>query len=85
MAETHALTHPERRSQAQKTATKDWPEKACLCCGKKFRPKKPWQDFCQPKCKLISWCANRFLKAFKAGKADGLRDIIKELSEAVKL
>ena len=80
MAETLALMHPQPRSQAKKTATKDRPEKACLCCEKKFRPKKSWQEFCKPECKLISWCANQFLKAFKAGKANGLKNIIQELS-----
>jgi len=84
MPETHALTHPERRSKGKEPATKDRPEKGCLCCGRNFSPKKSWQDFCQPECKLISWCANRFLSAFKAGKANGLRDIIKELSKAAK-
>jgi hypothetical protein len=82
MANTLALMHPQPQSQAKKTATKDRSEKPCLCCEKKFRPKKPWQDFCKPECKLISWCANQFLKAFKAGRADGLKNIIQELSTA---
>jgi hypothetical protein len=84
MAETLALMHQDGRSQAKKTATKDRPEKSCFCCEKKFRPKKSWQEFCKPECKLISWCAHVFLKAFKEGKASGLSDVIRELSEAAK-
>jgi hypothetical protein len=81
LADSLAFTHPEQRSQDKRSAVKALVEKSCLCCCKKFKPKKSWQDFCQPECKLISWCAHKFFEAYQAGQADGLKSLIKKLSE----
>jgi hypothetical protein len=56
----------------------------CPVCLSSFRPKKHNQKVCSEKCRITSWAANRFLKEFKAGKADGLKNIIQELSEAAE-
>jgi hypothetical protein len=57
---------------------------SCPTCLSSFRPKKHNQKFCSDKCRIASWAANRFLKVFKAGKANGLRELIKELSKAAE-
>jgi len=57
---------------------------SCPVCLSSFSRKKHNQEFCSDKCRITSWAAHRFLKEFKAGKADGLRKLIQELSEAVK-
>jgi hypothetical protein len=62
--------------------TKD--QLSCPVCLSPFQRNKHNHDFCSPKCRLISWYANQFLEAFKAGKANGLRELIKELVEAAQ-
>jgi endogenous inhibitor of DNA gyrase (YacG/DUF329 family) len=57
---------------------------SCPVCLSSFSRKKHNQEFCSDKCRITSWAAHRFLKEFKAGKADGLKNIIQELSEAAK-
>lgn len=56
----------------------------CPTCLSPFQRNKHNHDFCSPKCRSISWYAHQFLKAYKAGKADGLKGLIKELSKAAK-
>jgi len=39
--------------------------------------------FCNDKCRLLSWAANTLLKAIREGRADGLKDIVKRITEEV--
>ena len=57
---------------------------SCPVCLSSFRRKKHNQKVCSEKCRITSWAANRFLKEFKAGRANGLRELIKELSKAAE-
>jgi hypothetical protein len=54
--------------------------KRCLVClGPVARGKK----ICSPRCRLVKWGAKALLEAYREGRADGLRDVIKKLGEAV--
>jgi len=53
---------------------------SCPVCLSSFKPKKHNQHFCRDDCRITSWAAHRFLKEFKAGRADGLKELIQELS-----
>jgi hypothetical protein len=57
---------------------------SCPVCLSSFSRKKHNQHFCSDECRITSWAAHRFLENFKAGKANGLKNIIQELSEAAK-
>jgi hypothetical protein len=48
-----------------------------VCLGLVGKGKK----ICSPRCRLVRWGAKAFLKAYRAGEADGLRDTIRELVE----
>ena len=56
----------------------------CACCLVELHAKKPDQRFCSSRCRLLYWAAGALLGAFRAGRADGLKDRIRELSEAAK-
>lgn len=45
------------------------------------RRKKTRAAFCSPRCRLLSWAAHELLKAYQAGRADGLQAIIRDLRE----
>jgi hypothetical protein len=51
-----------------------------VCLGPVAQGKK----ICSPHCRLVKWGANAFLKAYREGRADGLRGIIEELKAASK-
>jgi len=55
-------------------------KETCLFCEKRLPPGNHRRKFCSEKCRLLYWAAGEILKAYRAGKADGLRGIIKELS-----
>ena len=58
---------------------------SCLCCKTKFKPKKTKagkdKKFCSSKCRLLYWALNEILKAFRVGKANGLRGLIDKIKE----
>lgn len=51
----------------------------CACCKGEFRKKWAWQECCSRDCQLIYLAARTFLKAYREGRADGLKPIIDEL------
>lgn len=56
----------------------------CSTCEAEFRSKarkKSENSFCSPRCRLLHWAAKTLVEAFRAGEADGLREIITELRE----
>jgi len=72
-AETKA---PQKRVNAKS-------EISCSTCGRKFRSKrrrKAERAFCSPRCRLLFWAAGEILEEWKAGRADGLRDLVRELA-----
>lgn len=48
-----------------------------VCLGPVGQGKK----ICSPHCRLVKWAVKALEKALKEGRADGLRDIIRELTE----
>jgi hypothetical protein len=54
---------------------------ACRCCGGEFRKTRRWQKCCSRECQLIYLAAQTFIKAYRAGRAEGLRHVIRELRE----
>jgi hypothetical protein len=56
----------------------------CSTCEGKFRSRrrvKTEKSFCSPHCRLLFWTAKKLLEAYRAGQADGLWGLIKELAE----
>lgn len=51
----------------------------CRVCLNDFKPYRRKQKFCSPECRLIFFGARRFVGAYRAGRADGLSDLIREL------
>jgi hypothetical protein len=75
---------PGNLSLTARTATisggsRTWPLKACPCCKAEFRPKNSTQRFCLPRCRLLYWAAGEIVRAYRAGKAAGLKNIIEGL------
>lgn len=58
---------------------------ACLCCESPLEGNNSRKKFCCGKCRMFYWIMEEIIKEFKAGRANGLRGLIKELSEAAKL
>jgi len=50
----------------------------CLVC---LGPVAKGKKICSPRCRLVKWGANTLLEAYREGRADGLRDIIRQLAE----
>jgi len=46
----------------------------CPCCGKIFEPTRRWQESCSRRCQLVYLAAKTCVRAFKDGRADGLRN-----------
>jgi hypothetical protein len=58
---------------------------SCLCCESALGNGNPRKRFCRGKCRILYWAIQEIIKEFKAGKANGLREFIKELAkEATK-
>jgi len=53
---------------------------ACKCCGREYLKRRSWQRTCSRECQLILLAADKVVKAIRAGCADGLRDVIEELT-----
>ena len=51
----------------------------CACCTGEFRRKWSWQKCCSRECQLIYLAARKVLEAYRAGRGDGLRDIIRRI------
>jgi hypothetical protein len=77
MAKNQSLTAEFEAISIQKTCY------LCLTCEHRFKPKGKKQ-FCSSKCRLLYWALKALLEAVRKGKANGLRGLIKELSEAAK-
>jgi len=58
--------------------------KKCRCCDREFKPKKSWQGFCSKRCRLISWAAHCFVKAYLRGKANALGSLVEKLRGTLK-
>ena len=67
------------------------PEKAegssrlCRCCRGDFRPYRSTQIFCSSKCRRIFWSGHTFAEAVKAGRAEGMIDLVRELVGASEI
>jgi len=53
----------------------------CACCGHEYLRRRSWQRACSRECQLILLAAEKVVKAIREGRADGLRDIIRQLAE----
>jgi hypothetical protein len=53
----------------------------CPVCKKGIKATRSWQKCCSRDCQLIFWHWQKFLEAYQAGKADGLKPIIEELKK----
>jgi len=53
----------------------------CDTCLSSLLPLKRERHFCSDKCRLLHWALKEIIKEFKAGKANGLKGLIKELAE----
>ena len=53
----------------------------CAACLGAFTAKRRGQSFCSARCRFLSWAAHALLDAYRAGQADGLREVIGELKE----
>jgi len=51
----------------------------CECCGGDYFRRRSWQRTCSRDCQLILWAAETFFRAYREGRADGLRPVIEEL------
>ncbi len=49
----------------------------CACCLKPFRPKRPPNRFCSSRCRLLFWAAGELVEVVYAGRAEGLRPMLK--------
>ena len=71
----------ERLSAADTAQTT---RRECLTCRGEFWPLRPWQVYCSEKCKFTYRAAREFAEALRAGRAEGLRDVIRELAAPVE-
>lgn len=53
----------------------------CTTCTKEIKSKNPRKEFCSDRCRLLHWTISTLVREYKAGRADGLRDLIQELCE----
>jgi hypothetical protein len=53
---------------------------SCKCCGREYLRRRRWQRACSRECQLVLLAVEKVVKAYRAGQADGLRDIIRELA-----
>ena len=51
----------------------------CGCCGKPYLRRRPWQKACSRECQLVILAAEKFAKAYREGRADGMRGLVEEL------
>ncbi len=47
-----------------------------VCLGPVDKGKK----LCSPRCRMVKWGANALLEAWREGRADGLRDIVRQIT-----
>jgi len=84
-ASTQGEPEPNRGRPGEKDKKIKAPQKAaaakCACCNGEFRKKWKWQECCSRECQLVYLAARKVLKAYRAGRADGLRDVIHELTK----
>lgn len=83
MAKINRRRLSDRRS-APKTASRSFGGlRTCLTCQGDFRPyrSKPDQKFCKPRCRRLYWAADELAKEYRAGHADGLKEIIGKLRD----
>jgi hypothetical protein len=57
------------------------PGAACKLCLLRLKPRPQKRSFCSDRHRLLYWAAGEILVEWKKGRADGLRDIIRELGK----
>ena len=45
---------------------------ACKCCGREYLRRRRWQRACSRECQLVLLAAEKVVKAYREGRADGL-------------
>lgn len=53
---------------------------ACPYCLAEIKPGKRGRRFCTPRHRLLYWAAGEIVKEYQAGRAEGLKVLIKRLS-----
>jgi hypothetical protein len=79
-----AYGEKERKTKAPQKSVNGIFEARCSTCEALFRPRKRNKSgrvFCSARCRLLFWTAGALLKAYRAGCADGLREVIEELKK----
>jgi len=56
----------------------------CLCCERKYKALTQRGKFCSPSCRLLYWAAHRLIREYRAGRANGLKELIQELKDESK-
>ena len=67
----------ERLSEGEPAQTT---RRQCLTCLGRFLPLRPWQVYCSDKCRFTHRAAREFAEALRTGRAEGLRDLVRELA-----
>jgi hypothetical protein len=90
-ARTQGEPEPNRGRPGEKTGKTKAPQKmrcafvpirtGCACCGREYFKRRAWQRTCSRECQLVYLAARKVLKAYQAGRADGLCGLIKKLAE----
>jgi len=60
-----------------------WTTCKCCCkfCEREFRALTQKREFCSSRCRLLFWAAGEIVKEFRAGRANGLKNLIQELKD----
>jgi hypothetical protein len=58
-------------------------EALCSCCRAELTASKQAKRFCSERCRLLSWAAGELLKAIREGRAEGMIDLIREMSDLI--
>jgi len=72
------------RQEAKIKASQNSVNAKCSTCEGQFRSRRrvrTEKGFCSARCRLLHWAALALVEAHREGKAEGLRDILKELEE----
>jgi len=51
----------------------------CQVCENPLTDKKSNSKFCSPRCRLLFWAVKVLVKEWKAGRVNGLREMIQKL------
>ena len=75
MAETRPLTADTATISVKAMA------RYCKTCEREIKSGNSKKEFCHDRCRLLHWAVGKLVKEYKAGRANGLRSLIKELCE----